>query len=243
MSKPETLIVTVPDMIGPDDWEPLLEFSNVSYRELDLIDEVALARECAGYDYLMINYDVVKALTAGFYASPEVLALQAISTDITGMDWASPTAAAEAGVLLLNIPHYSTESVAESILAEVLLHARELHRSYVDEIHGQNVQARKGINLAGRVGAVLGLGSIGVRTAELLEAVGMGGSALESLGAGGGCADAARGDLRACRCDLCLREDSVRRATIECRFHRRRAPSPMQRADHREPRAAGAGRS
>lgn len=173
MGKARTVIATVPGMISEPDWEPLARVSEVVYHEADSIDEAELAALCDGFDYLMLNYDVVKKLSEAFYEAEPVRSLQAISADITGMDWASPAAASANGVVLLNIPHYSTESVAESILTEVLLHARQRHLAYVDELRDRDVEARKGINLKGRVGAVLGLGSIGSRTAELLAAVGM----------------------------------------------------------------------
>jgi phosphoglycerate dehydrogenase-like enzyme len=171
--KPKTLIVTVPDMIGDEDLAPLRAVSEVDYRELPSITEQDLANACEGYDYLMLNYDVAKKLSDGFYQHPGVQRLKAISADITGMDWASPKGARDNDVILLNIPHYSTESVAESVLAEVLLHSRQRHSAYVDELRGRDVQARKGINLLGKTAGVIGLGSIGTRVVGLLEAFGM----------------------------------------------------------------------
>lgn len=173
MTQLRTILSTVPDMIGEDDLVNLRTRSHLDYREFNRIEEADLADLCNGYDYLMLNYDVVKELSPGFYRREQVQSLRAISVDITGMDWASPEAASEAGVKLLNIPHYSTESVAETTLSEVLLHSRQRHLAYMDEIHGRPVEARKGINLQGRTAGVVGLGSIGTRVAELLSAVGM----------------------------------------------------------------------
>jgi lactate dehydrogenase-like 2-hydroxyacid dehydrogenase len=178
MATSKTLVVTIPDMIGEVDLAPLKELSTVDYREMAKISEEELAALCEGYDYLMLNYDVVPTvgkfkLTDKFYSKPAVKALKAIATDITGMDWSSPKEAEANGIVLLNIPHYSTESVAESILAEILLHSRQRHSAYMDEIRGRTVEARKGINLLGRTAGILGLGSIGSRVAELLKAIGM----------------------------------------------------------------------
>jgi phosphoglycerate dehydrogenase-like enzyme len=173
MPKPKTLIVTVPGMIGDNDLAELRKYSDVDYREFDRIDEEALASLCEGFDYLMLNYDVVTKLSEQFYAYRPVKGLKAIAADITGMDWASPSGARREGVTLLNIPHYSTESVAESILAEILLHSRQRHSAYVDEIRGREVIGRKGFNLRGSTAGVVGVGSIGRRVAELLSAVGM----------------------------------------------------------------------
>src|SRR5262249_22544939 len=150
----------------------------VDYRELPSIAEVDLAKSCAGYDYLMLNMDVVPKsgslkLTENFYAHSSVRRLKTIAVDMTGMDYFSPKAAAAAGVMLQNIPHYSSQSVAESILAEILLHSRQRHLAYVDEIKGRLVEARKGINLLNRTAGIVGYGSIGSTVAGLLSALGM----------------------------------------------------------------------
>jgi len=178
MSKPKTLIVTIAGMIGESDLRPLREKSEVDYCELDTISEADLAAKCSGYDHLMLNMDVVPKtgnvkLTEAFYAHPSVKALKAIAVDMTGVDYFSPSVAASAGVLLQNIPHYSSRSVAESVVAEVLLHSRQRHLSYVDEIKGHSVEARKGINLLNRTAGIVGYGSIGSTVAEILKAIGM----------------------------------------------------------------------
>lgn len=170
---PSTIIVTVPGMISEADYAPLEQVSSVRYVETDHVTENQLADLCAGHDYLMLNYDVVKRLSPAFYAHEGVKALRSISMDLTGVDWASADAAAAQGVPLQNIPHYSTESVAETALAEVLLHSRQRHSAYTDQLHGRPVQARSGFNLAGQTAGVVGLGNIGTRVAELLAAVGM----------------------------------------------------------------------
>ncbi|QGZ96619.1 2-hydroxyacid dehydrogenase [Terricaulis silvestris] len=173
MTSIKTLVATVPGMIGDEELKPLRELSEVVYREEARLTQEELALACAGADYLMLNYDVVKTLTDGFYAAPAVRALKAISVDITGMEWANPHLARRHGVLLMNTPRYSTESVAESTLAEVLLHSRKLHLGYKDMIAGREPEIRKGINLKGRTAGIVGLGSIGARVAEVLSAIGM----------------------------------------------------------------------
>ena len=132
-----------------------------------------MAALCSDADYLMLNYDVVKKLDEVFYSHPNIRGLNAISVDITGMEWANPHLARKHGVMLLNTPRYSTESVAESILCEVLLHSRKIHAAYRDLIKGKEPEARKGINLKGRTAGIVGLGSIGTRVAEMLSALGM----------------------------------------------------------------------
>lgn len=51
--------------------------------------------------------------------------LRTISCDVTSMDWARPTAATAARVALLHAPECTTVAVAESPLAEMLIHTRQ----------------------------------------------------------------------------------------------------------------------
>lgn len=176
--RPKTLVVTIPGMISEGDLVILRERSKVDYCELQSIAEADLAERCAGYDYLMLNMDVVPKtgslkLTEAFYVHPAVRNLKTIAVDMTGMDYFSPKAAAAVGVMLQNIPHYSSQSVAESIVAEVLLHSRQRHLAYVDEIRRQPVEARKGINIANRTAGIVGYGSIGSTVAGLVKNLGM----------------------------------------------------------------------
>jgi len=178
MKKPCTLVATIPGMIGEADLAPLKAKSDVRYCERNSISEGELAGMCSGIDYLMLNMDVVPKtgsvkLTPRFYESPAVKALKTIAVDMTGMDYFSPSAAKSAGVQVQNIPHYSTRSVAESILAEVFLHSRQRHLAYQDALLGHPVKVRKGINLLGRTAGIVGYGSIGSTVGGLLAAIGM----------------------------------------------------------------------
>ncbi len=173
MSNPKTLVVTVKDFISPSDLEPLKSVSDVTYMEKERVSEGELSSMIAGYDYLMLEYDAVKHLGETFYSNPNARKLKGISTDITGMSWANPEMAKKYGITLMNVPNYCTESVAESILCEVLLHSRKIHEAYKDMIKGGEPKERRGINLRGRTVGIVGLGSIGMRTAELLRSLGM----------------------------------------------------------------------
>lgn len=167
------LLATIPGMIDQSRVDRVKQFAHVEERIAENISEDELASECNNFDILMLNYDIVKKLSPDFYRHENVRNLKAISTDITGMDWANPEAAAEAGVLLQNIPNYSTQSVAETMLAEVLLHSRERHSAYIDQIRGRNIEGRQGINLKGRTAGVLGYGDIGQTVCGMLTALGM----------------------------------------------------------------------
>ena len=178
MSKPKTLVVTIAGMISEVDLAPLRDVSDVQYVELPAIGELDLAERCAGFDFLMLNMDVVTKtgslkLTDAFYQHQGTRKLRGVAVDMTGMDYFSPHSAAKRGLMLQNIPHYSSQSVAESILAEILLHSRQRHLAYEDVLQGKKAAARKGINLMGRTAGVVGFGGIGSTVAGMLRALGM----------------------------------------------------------------------
>lgn len=177
-SKPKTLIVTVAGMIDKKDLAPLKAVSQVDYHEVKSISEDALAKKCSGYDYLMLNMDSLPLkdnlkLTPKFYSNKSLGGLRLISLDMTGMDMFSPDEAEKNGIKFKNINDYSTESVAESVLAEVLLHARQRHLGYMDMVKGKDQEARKGMNLLNKTAGVIGYGNIGSRVGDLLKGIGM----------------------------------------------------------------------
>jgi len=173
----KTVVVTIPGMIFDADLNRLSAQTEVKYVEVDKVTEDSLAGLTAGADVLMLNFDVVVngcgELSADFWQREELATLKAVSFDMTGIDWSSPSAALAKGLVLMNIPHYSTQSVAESVMAEILLHSRQRHLAYVDEIKGREVTGRKGLNLNGRTIGVIGLGSIGSKVAELARGFNM----------------------------------------------------------------------
>jgi phosphoglycerate dehydrogenase-like enzyme len=176
--KPRTLIVTIAGMIDKKDLGPLKAVSQVDYHEVKSISEDALAKKCEGYDYLMVNMDVLPLkgkvkMTDGFYSNDSVKKLKMISVDMTGLDYFSPDAAAKNEVKLKGISDYSTESVAESVLAEVFLHSRQRHMAYMDIVKGRKQEARKGINLLNKTAGIIGYGNIGSRVGDLLKGIGM----------------------------------------------------------------------
>jgi len=173
----KTVIVTIPGMIFEEEINALKKVSEVQYVERNEVDEDSLAMLVKDADVLMLNFDVIVngcgSLAPGFWKREELKNLKNVAFDMTGIDWASPAEAIEQGIILSNIPHYSSQSVAESILAEVLIHSRQRHLAYVDEIKSRKVEARKGINLKGRTLGVIGYGSIGSEVAQLARAIGM----------------------------------------------------------------------
>lgn len=170
--RPSVLVVSVPDWIGEEHLAGLRELADVTVRNVDKITEDELALMVEGFDYLMLEFDVLDGLSPAFYEYESVRSLRAMSCDVTGMDWASPAAARANGVPLLQVPDYSTRSVAETILTEALVHAHQRHLAYKDELRGEAPIAREGRNLASSTVGIVGLGAIGQSSARLFEAVG-----------------------------------------------------------------------
>lgn len=172
MDKPKTIVVTIKGMISENDLSELKKISEVKYVEKEKVSQQELAEFCEGYDYLMLNYDVVKNLDEEFYSNSKIKSLKGISADITGVSWANPKIAKEKNIALMNVPNYCTESVCESIILETLLHSRKINLAYKDLIKGKEPESRKGINIENRTVGIIGLGNIGIRCSELFNGFG-----------------------------------------------------------------------
>ena len=167
------LIASVPNMLEDKDVKKLDSFCEIDWLIKDAISEEELAKAAKEYDYLLLNFDIIKELTERFYDMVKDTRLKAISTDITGMAWAKPNLAKKANIILMNTPNYCTNSVAEYSIAQILAFAKRINLSYVDLLSDQEVQERKCINLNGKILGIVGLGSIGTRVAELAKGFGM----------------------------------------------------------------------
>lgn len=168
------LIATIDGMINKEDIKELEKIALVDWLVKDQISDVELANIAKDYDYLMLNFDIVKELTEEFYKIVKNTTLKVISTDITGMDWAKPKLAKESGIYLLNTSNYCTESVAEYSMMQIMLYAKRANLTYKD-IYTNNgkVEVRKTINLLNKTIGIVGLGNIGTRVAEIAKGMGM----------------------------------------------------------------------
>lgn len=166
------LIATVPGMIEETDIKELATFCEIDWVIRDHMEEVELAQIAKEYDYLMLNFDIIKKLTSAFYDLVKNTKLKAISTDITDMNWAQPKLAKEAGIKLLNTTNYCTEGVAEYTIAQILLYAKCFHLTYKDKASGKEPAARKTIDVMNKTLGIVGLGNIGTRVAEIAKGIG-----------------------------------------------------------------------
>lgn len=178
VKRPKVLLVTAPNMWGmtPGDLAPLRSVATVDVVETEKINETQLAQRCAGYDHLMLNMDPMPfpdpesmdKLTEKFYNHPGVRGLKTVNVDMTDGDFFNPKLAKRAGILLQTTPNAVTESVAESTITEILLHARGRHAAYTED-----KTCEKGIDLKGKTAGIIGYGNIGRKVAAVLEALGM----------------------------------------------------------------------
>ena len=99
--------------------------------------------------------------------------LKYIGVFATGYGKVDMSAARANGVVVTNIPGYSTESVAEFTLAIILEHLRELSKARAQA--NKNNYSETGFNASevkGKNFGIVGLGQIGTRVAELSNAFG-----------------------------------------------------------------------
>lgn len=101
--------------------------------------------------------------------------LQLIATQSTGFDHIDLEAAAERGVIVLNVPTYGEKTVAEYTLALLLAISRRVGGGAHLAAFGAPIDYRKicGFDLDGKTMGLIGAGKIGQHVAALANAFGM----------------------------------------------------------------------
>jgi len=98
--------------------------------------------------------------------------LKLLVSDTTGLDRVDLAAASGKGIRVANVPNYSTDAVAEFTFGLLLAGIRHIPQAEATERHGQFETPKSdlkyvGFELAGKTLGVVGLGSIGIRVAEI----------------------------------------------------------------------------
>lgn len=116
----------------------------------------------------------------GFELAPDILpkllhnipSIKCLALSTTSYGYIDKNLYKSRGVRVSNIPHYSSESVAEHSIALLLGCAK---RIFISDRRAQKgiYKLEKGVELAGKTLGIIGLGSIGTRTAELGLGLGM----------------------------------------------------------------------
>ena len=158
---------------GDLSWEPLREFG-----ELTVYDRTAPAdilSRCEGADIVLTNKVVMSAETLS-----QLPCLKYIGVLATGYNVVDTAAARRHGIIVTNIPAYSTDSVAQMVFAHLL--------NITHSVNHYAVQNRDGrwsrnadfcywdtplIELAQKKMGIVGLGNIGMKVAAIARAFGM----------------------------------------------------------------------
>lgn len=161
--------------LNPGDlsWEGMQALGELTVYDRTAPDE--LLQRAAGAEALITNKTVITA--QGMAALP---ALKYIGVLATGYNIIDVKAAKERGIIVANIPAYSTESVAQMVFAHILnITQRVGHYAYANR-HGRWANNpdfcywdTNLVELAGKKIGIIGLGNTGKATARIAAAFGM----------------------------------------------------------------------
>ncbi|HEX8464418.1 MAG TPA: D-2-hydroxyacid dehydrogenase [Abditibacterium sp.] len=174
LTNPKIVVLDAcPADVGDMDWSPFRALGELTLHERTAPDEVA-ARIADAY---IVYTNKVKLPAAAFEAAPN---LKMVSVLATGYDVIDLEAARKAGVVVCNVPAYSTASTAQTavaLLLELTHHAGS---------HDASVKAGDWagspsfafwnfplVELDGKTLVLVGTGSIGTRFGKICEAMGM----------------------------------------------------------------------
>lgn len=158
---------------GDNPWDPVAALGELVVHERTP-DELIVAR-AADADILLTNKTPLSAATL-----ERLPRLRLISVLATGFDIVDVGAARRRSIPVVNVPEYSTDSVAQYVLAALMhfCHHMALHDRLIHEGHWQrcgdfSFAASPLIELVGKRIGIVGFGRIGRRVGELAHALGM----------------------------------------------------------------------
>ncbi|MBR2738042.1 MAG: hydroxyacid dehydrogenase [Lachnospiraceae bacterium] len=138
----------------------------VSYDDL-AADEAEQAERMKDSDIVMIaNHPVAPEAIRG------AKDLKMIDVAFTGIDHVPADVCRECGVMICNAAGYSTETVAELVIAMAVDALRNVAKANEVVRCGGTAAGIGGREIAGRTVGIIGLGAIGMRCAELFQAFG-----------------------------------------------------------------------
>lgn len=158
---------------GDLDWEPLEKLGDfVRYEQDPCADIVARA---SGVEVVLVNKAVLSRET--IYSLDD---LRYIGSLATGYDNIDIDAARERGIIVTNVPAYSTESVAQMVFAHILVHFQHIRDHDMTVHQGKWSRCTNFcywdyplIELSGQTMGMVGFGQIGRATARIATAFGM----------------------------------------------------------------------
>lgn len=117
---------------------------------------------------VFIYSEVTKAVLDSF---PK---LKLVSTRSTGYDHIDLEECKKRGVIVVNVPFYGENTVAEHTFALMLSLSRNVHKSYVRTLQGDfSINGLEGFDLKGKTLGVIGAGRIGLHVIRIAKGFGM----------------------------------------------------------------------
>ena len=158
---------------GDLDWAPLEALGDCAIHERSSAEQVV--GRAAGAEIVLINKIILSRAVLG-----ELPALRYVGVTATGYNVVDVSAAGERGIVVTNVPAYSTSSVAQMVFAHVLNlaqrvgdHAETVRRGRWGACEDFCYWDYPLVELAGLTMGIVGLGRIGRAVAELAGAFGM----------------------------------------------------------------------
>lgn len=154
-------------------WDGLRSLGDFTYYERTAAGDIAA--RCAGAEIVLTNKVPLNAATIG-----SLPALRYIGVLATGYNIVDTSAAVKAGVVVTNIPSYSTSSVAQHVFSLLLASVSSVER-YASDVRGGgwcscpdfSYRLNDWNELAGKTFGIVGFGNIGSAVASIAAALGM----------------------------------------------------------------------
>lgn len=163
-------------LVNPKDELPWLE--NILHGEVKLYTHTSpeeLYQRAENAQILVVNK--VRLGVEEFKRLPK---LQLVVVAATGYNSIDTTAARQAGVVVCNVPDYSTNDIAQTVFAYIMEHCRQVHSHAQAVRDGQWANSscfsfwlRPPIGITGKVLGIVGLGRIGRKVAAIANGFGM----------------------------------------------------------------------
>ena len=132
-------------------------------------DEDTLATFAADADALLVDYAPITRRVIQALKKCKVISVEAIGYDNVDVE-----AAAEAGIVVTNVPGYCVEEVSDHTLALILACARDLVRLHDNVRQGKwEIGDARPVRLRGKALGIVGLGGIGRLVARKAQGFGM----------------------------------------------------------------------
>ena len=106
-------------------------------------------------------------------AFQEIPNVKAVCTSSTSFDWLKPKELKKLGIVACNVPGFSSDSVAEYALCMAIAVARRTSSVFGKKWGEYDFERTPPMLLKGKNAAIIGLGRIGKRMAELCDGIGM----------------------------------------------------------------------